>query len=322
MTILTRQLCLIFSLILFLSSPTHAGEKIDIAPDLRVGSTLVLKLTKSRENDIPNRAHRQGRSESDLRVRIVAASPEGFALDWRFLDINLIYPNLPKSGNAATLKKLLEITRDTRYLTRFDADGQFLELSNFDEVKPKLLRIFDLIGKLNTAPDETTLAKLRQMFSDKQMVEHLLVRDMLLYFNPMIWGEAEIGQAYPYDTMLPNPFGGEPLRAVGSLSYADAGKVKIVMEQKIDPAALPDMVTSLMAKVGQTLPEAEQEKMRKELSGFDIHDLAEYQTPAGKGWPDSVTHARTVSTSQGKEITRIQITKVAMEIPKGKRAKK
>lgn len=290
-----------------------AGETIRMSPDLRVGATFFLEVVKSRQTDIPTRSNREGRSVSQIRVRVASASEKEYALEWRYLDTALVLPQERPGVSGSVLRELQEVIRATPYLMRFASDGQFVELSNFPEVQPQLERMVDLLGGMMAGADRAALAPLRKIYGDRQLTEQLIVKDILIYFNPMLWGESQLDHDHSYQSMLPSPFGGTGLQAVGRIRFikADRDKVRVTMEQQIDPNGLDETVAAMANRMQKPMDAATREKMRQEFASFDIKDHVEYVVPVDVGWPESAIHSRTISTSQGREVTRIEVRRLA-----------
>jgi hypothetical protein len=107
-----------------------------------------------------------------------------------------------------------------------------------------------------------------------------------------------------YNTLLPNPFGGEAFPAMGSFAVAGydkkSGKAEIDWNQRIQPEAAGRVLNNTLKK----LAEQQGKHIGEELlaKNYKIEDSAKFVVDVPTGWVLSLTQSRTVMTDSGSQV--------------------
>lgn len=296
-------------------SVSHATETVHLTPDLTPGFSFQLQVSKERERKQEGKSTLSGRTVSTIAVRVHSADENGYLLEWRYKDFSFISPKLERLDNPQLLRKLAALTKNTRFLMRFNARGELLKLENHAEARSQLDEMWQLIETELPAPDMKVSNAIRDLFNDENAFRQLLTRDVLPYFNPMLWGEFEIGKHMEFNTEIPNPMGGPTFSASGEMRVgysqtADKRRVRIDIQQKINPAGLSESLNKFADRVGKAPSEVDAQKMHASMSHMTINDQMTYFLPQPRGWPEKAIFVRRVHAQGGSQVDRVEFIRL------------
>lgn len=297
-------------------SVSHATETVHLAPDLTPGVSFKLQVSKQRERKQEGKSTLSGRAVSTIAIRVQSSDENGYLLEWRYKDFSFISPKLERLANPQLLRKLAALTKNTRYLLRFNAQGELLKLENHAEARSRLDEMWQLIETELPAADLKVSSGIRDLFNDENTLRQLLTRDVLPYFNPMLWGEFEIGKHMEFDTAIPNPMGGPTFTASGEMwvEYSqtpDKRHVRVDIHQKINPAGLSESLNKFADRVGKALSEVDTQKMHASMNHMTINDQMTYFLPQPRGWPEKAIFVRRVHAQGGSQVDRVEFIRLA-----------
>lgn len=296
-------------------SVSHATETVLLTPDLTPGLIFQLQVSKERERKQEGKSTLSGRAVSTIAVRVHSADENGYLLEWRYKDFSFISPKLERLANPQLLRKLAALAKNTRYLLRFNARGELLKLENHAEARSRLDEMWQLIETELPATEIKVSNAIRNLFNDENTLRQLLTRDVLPYFNPMLWGEFEIGRHMEFDTAIPNPMGGPTFSASGEMwaEYSqtlDKRHVRVDIQQKINPAGLSESLNKFADKVGKAPSKANAQKMLALVNQIMINDQMIYFLPQPRGWPEKAIFVRRVHAQGGSQVDRVEFIRL------------
>lgn len=283
--------------------PAASGRRLELSMRPKAGDVIRLELRKEHERQMPNQPPQRSANLLRVTIEVLESGPQGTVVRWSHLR-----PETAPSQNAGTsfadAESIWELVQEIRYELEFDPGGEFVQLRNYDEVRPLVDRMLAQMEAVLARRGDAAAARqatelVQRMFSDRGNLESVLLREPRMFFFPM-------GKSFPidapreYDAQLSNPFGGPGLPAHGVLrvDWVDGnnGLAAVTMDQNLHPDSARIVIESLMAKIP---PERRPKDTDLDQLKVEISDLARYTVNLRDALPERMDFERSARVPGG-----------------------
>lgn len=291
------------------------AETVDILPGLRIGDTYSWDYRKETEQQSQDKAKKSGASVTPVSARVIEASATGYVLEWRYGETRFLDASRAQAKAQKDMQWASDIAKALRFELQLAPDGQFVQLSNYEQIKPTIDQMVEHVMVAVARERKADPAEMKQvgdmmqgMFASRERVEALILKDVRLLLFP--YGMSlDAKTPLTYQAQLPNPFGGENLVADGKISLASVdrkqGLATIRLEQKLSPDSVPKILGAMVQKMGDNrLPAEELAKLKA-----DITDRSTYTVDLKSGLAKRVEFSRSVFLPGGHRIDKISFNR-------------
>lgn len=306
---LMKFLC-IFIASLLASGPLLA-ETLNIRPGLRTGEIYRWDYQRAMEQESEGKPKKSGASITAVTAKVLESSASGYVLEWRYGKTRLLDSDQAKVLAQKDMQWIWDFAKELRFELQLGPDGQFVQLRNYEQIKPKIDRMIEHMLAMaaqenKSSPDEMKQVgdMVRGMFSGRDRVEALMLKDVRLLLFP--FGiSLDSNAPLTYQAPLANPFGGENLQADGMISLTSLNRKRgiatVSLDQKLSSDSVTKMITAMTQKMGEKRPPPEVLAKLK----ADITDKASYTVNLKSGFASKVEFMRTVYMPGGHRIDKV-----------------
>jgi hypothetical protein len=281
------------------SAPAAA---LDLEPHWKAGAHVDYVITKTRaRTGVPASS-----GDTDVRIDILAATPEGYRIAWTFGETRLRDPATQANPIAARMASLM---KGRRSVLRLDRSARVLEVVNWQELRdamrPQLAEVAALMKKSGIDPvvAEAMVSQAGDVYSSEAKLRQFGLNEARVLFFAL--GRTYAGATpLAYDVHLPSPFGGEPIPArmevaLQSLDRA-SGKAVVTMRQQPDAQAMAGLMEratkAIAAQAGASAPAP------GALPRLRIEDGGEFTIDLATGWATTASQTRTVDSDGRTQV--------------------
>lgn len=299
-----------FTASLLASGPLLA-ETLDIKPGLRTGEIYRWDYQRAMEQQSGDKPKKSGASITPVTARVLEASVTGYVLEWRYGKTRLLDPAQAKALDQKNMQWIWDFAKELRFELQLAPDGQFVQLKNYEQIKPKIDQMIEHLITLAAQGEKASPAEMKQvgdtvraMLTGRERVESLMLKDVRLLLFPFGMS-LDSKSPLTYQAPLANPFGGENLQADGVISLTSLNRKRgiatVNLDQKLSPDSVTKMVTAMTQKMGENRPTPEELAKLK----ADITDKASYTVNLKSGFASKVEFMRTVYMPGGHRIDKV-----------------
>jgi hypothetical protein len=288
-------------------STTSFAQEIALSPALRAGDAFRLESTRTRQNSA--RPQLDATSRTNIDVRVVTATPDGFVVEWGAAGTTFDNQQLAQDPLLIASSKALE---GLRLRLQLNAEGELTGILNQDEVSSRLQAAVDVIvrGLMQTIPPEQqkgVQGLIAQALSPPALIGSA-TREAEIYFGLSGVGLSP-GEAVETRIEQPSPLGGTlPAMFRVQLESATATSAVVTTTVTYDGAALVKMTRELVEQQsGKPIPAEELAK----IPPFQMNDDAKYVFDRQLGLMREVVVNRRFSAGPQARLDRWEIRLVA-----------
>lgn len=306
-TVVRNRALWALGLIFIFSSAAFATEvSVELKPHWKQGDKKRYEIVKKRKKVGAGKTIQEGTSRTDLEITVVKADATGFLLNWTMGETRF---DEPRAGNDPVSKQAGNLLKGFPILLEVAPGGELRGVKNWKELKEKateavnaMVRIWRKSG-LDEKDIDRTSAQVSSTFATKEKINQMCTREPHLYL--FVLGRTfRTDKPITYDTLLPNPFGGDAFPAQGRLvlgSYdKGTGKAVVNWTQTIEPDAARRVLLQTLKKLAaQQGKEIKADQLPKQ---FKIEDSARFSVDVASGWILSLTQSRTIMTEAGSQV--------------------
>jgi hypothetical protein len=286
-----------------------------------VGDTYTFNVTTSTQQwkaGIIDTA-KDSRNEYRATFTVIDSTETSYTIKWSYKnDIANSY-KIPKELTAKFAKyENIDIIYTTSEV------GAFTEVVNWQEISKTMTAMFDDIittlgGKDKKTQDllATSMQPYKQAYASKEGIEQLLLKEIQLFHYP--FGVAfSVKEPLTYDELLPNMFGGSPIKAISKVTVekVDFENSFCVLKKTMDlnPEDTKRMLVLVFKKMN-----LDDKKMKEALKTavFEIKDRNTFAYYFNPGIPQKIETVReTVMQFEGQDIKRVDTTIIEIVVEK------
>lgn len=245
-----------------------------------------------------------GGSVSDIDITVAEANDSGYTIHWKYSKITV---QSAGAANNPLVDKFSRLVEGVTFKYTTEASGEFKELINWSKVNTMVNKTLDELVKLYPANEmKNVLEQTRSVFSSKEGMEQLLMKDMQL-LHSIYGGEYTLHDKITAATQLPNFLGGNPFPAVLTIEMKKLDKINktchIIVEQVVDAEKAAKEIGAFLEKSGKP----DNEKLPAQL---DISDKNSFDVDLTTGWMKKVVFTRTAGAEGRRSVETHTITKL------------
>lgn len=199
--------------------------------------------------------------------------------------------------------------------------GEFVGIENWQEISDNMREITSLF--LDIASEEepsmvesyqAVLNPLLEVYNTKEGIEQTIFKELFFFHFPFGY-EYDVTETIEYQDLLPNMFGGKPIRGdvelyFDKVDYENA-TCKIIQEMQINSGDAKNAISSIIANMGLSDEEFD-EALRS--AKFDIMDYNQYEYIYDPGVPIKIKTRREMLMNLDNEVgRRVEETIIVLE---------
>lgn len=229
-----------------------------------------------------------------VSVKVIDSTVDGYTLQWSYVPP-------PPNDNSADAKDMYQVYKGVKIIFKTSPKGMFTDLVNWQELRDFYFKLVDASMPKNGNPDsDSTMQKVKQMFSSKPMVINAMAKEIVLLYQ--VYGKTYTTKGSTVNTEFPNPF--VPVQTIPALLSMKVSELsqnqnyyKVVVTQNMDSNATSQLFESVIDKMGIKGKDSAIAEVKKMLSNFEINDFSEYKINSFSGWPSRMEYRRTVTSN-------------------------
>ena len=248
----------------------------------------------------------------DATFTVLDSTETSYKIKWSYkIDISSAF-NLP-----STLKNVVSKFKEMDIIYTTSEVGAFIGIENWEEISKKVKEMTSELMNLlptkenNNAELKKTMQQLFDIYSSKEGIETYLAKDIQMFHYPF-GVEFNTEEELVYEEDLPNPFGGNPIKAVSTLYFDEVdeenSRCVFFREMKIDPEDSKKMLAEIFNKMA---PKDKDLKAFSKKMVFEINDMNGYDYIYNPGVPVFIFNEREiiikVDSKNERKIDRIEI---------------
>lgn len=305
---------LIIALILILNYTFSFGQTdsltIPFVSYWAKGDSYDFKVTKIKNQWKEGIMTKNDSSSYVVNFEVIDSTDISYRIRWRY-KTNLSSFSIPDElADKFAKYQMTEVIYQTSEV------GEFIGIENWQEIASMMKALFsDLIEVLSEEKTSTkeeldkAMRPLIQIYESKEGVEQLVFKE-LHYFHFPFGLEYTVNEPIEYEELLPNMFGGKPIRGDAKLYFEEVNYEKsycmMIQEMKLNPADTKELVLTLFKRMG--LKEKEMDEALK-IAKFDITDYNKYEYYYYPGVPIRIeTNRESVIDIDKENVKRIEKT--------------
>ena len=268
--ILTRLLAIAIGLLWLLSLPCLAAEAekpFVVLPHWKKGEKRNYEMFKSRERFKEGKAVLKAAGRMDVTVEVLGADKNGYVIGWTY---NILSDD-PRLGDNPVVESMLALLKGYRVILNVDSQGEITGVQNWRQIQETVKSLSEVVirqkakdAALVEAEKEKMGKVLAALMGTEEQVTLLCTREVQVFLF-VLGQELALPKGLEYENQLPNPFGGDPFTARGSLTLKTkdqkTGSATFVLSQKLDPdttaRALEKIMREMIERTGRPLPEGQ-----------------------------------------------------------------
>ncbi|MBR9757877.1 MAG: hypothetical protein GYB39_07320 [Algicola sp.] len=275
-----------------------------------IGDSYNFKVSKTLQQWKEGTLTKDERHDYIANFTVIDSTESSYTITWSFEnDLGNTYQIPEKLVDKFAKYQITEIEYKTSEV------GDLIEILNWKEVGETMNNMFDDIIEVLGEKDEkkketlkTTMQPFKQIYSSKQGVEQLVLKE-LQYFHFPMGVEFDITEPIFYDEELPNMFGGKPIKAKAKLYFENVDFEESFCVVKQDMSLDPDDTRDILKQVFKKM-DLDKKGLKKALKTavFEINDKNTYEYYYNPGVPHKIEAIREtvidINQEKGKRIDK------------------
>ena len=275
-----------------------------------IGDSYDFKITKIKQQWKQDKLIKDQKQVYTANFTVIDSTANSYTIKWRYENDLVNTYNIPeKLLDKFSKYKITEIKYKTSEV------GDFIEVLNWKEVGETMSNMLDDIivvlggeNKKNRDALKTAFKPLKQIYSSKQGVEQLVLKE-LQYFHFPMGLEYDISEPVIYDDELPNMFGGKPIKAKAKIYFENVDFEKSFCILKHEMSLSPDDTKRILKQAFKKM-KLDDKEMKKILDTavFKIEDRNTYEYYFNPGIPHKIEAIREtiidINKEKGKRIDK------------------
>lgn len=291
------------------------STRVAIVSYWSIGDSYDFKITKINQQYKDDKLTKDQKQEYIATFTVIDSTENSYTINWSYEnDIENTYQIPQELSERFSKYKLTEIVYKTSEV------GAFLEVLNWKEVGEIMNSMFEDIIEVLGENDKQKEANLKlamqpfkQMYSSKQGVEQLVLKELQSFHFPM-GIEFNITEPIIYDEELPNMFGGEPIKAKAKLYFVEVDFEDSFCIVKQEMRLNPDDTKALLGQIFKQMKLKDKEFDEAfKTAVIEINDNNTFEFYYYPGIPHRIETFREVLIDIGKEKVK-RIEKLIIEL--------
>lgn len=280
-----------------------------------IGDSYNFKISKIKKQWKEGKLTKDQKQDYIANFKVIDSTENSYTINWSYEnDLGNTYKIPEKLLDRFSKYKITEIKYKTSEV------GYLIEILNWKEVgdtmNSMIVDIIEVLGDKDEMKKDalkTALQPIKQIFSSKQGVEQIVLKE-LQYFHFPMGLEYDITEPILYDDELPNMLGGRPIKAKAKLYFENVDFEEsfcvIKQELSLDPKHTKDLVKQFFKQMKLGNKEM---KKALETAVLQIEDKNVYEYYYNPGIPHRIETIRETIIDIDKEKVK-NIDKTIIEL--------
>lgn len=243
---------------------------------------FLVKNIKDQKVDSSTQSHLEFSYEAHITVK--DSTKDGYTVEWK---------NENYTSDDPSMSQVNMFFKNLKFIYKTDKNGDFSELVNWEEVRDFYVNLGALSIPKNNDTAQAVWEKTKALFQTREAVENTLIKDVQMFHT--FYGGEYPTRKQSAETILPNPFGGQPIPALTTVQVSRLQKnsptCTVRTTQEIDQGKAGIFIADLLKALG--MPEAKtREELEEAFKYFSLRDEAEIELQVKTGWPVSLRFKR------------------------------
>jgi len=308
------KILLLFITLNYINSYSQIDStKVSFVSYWSVGDSYDFKISKLKQRWKKGKQTKNEKQNYIANFTVIDSTETSYTINWSYEnDLENTFKIPEELLGELSKYKLTEVMYKTSEV------GAFIEVLNWKEIAETTSSMFDdvikLLGDKNKKQQKAlkkTMQPLKQIYSSKQGVEQLILKE-LQYFHFPMGLEFDITEPLIYQEELPNMFGGNPIKAKAKLYFEDVDFEEsfctLKQEMKLDPNDTKEILKQVFKKM-----KLDNKGIKKALKTavFEIEDNNTFEYYYYPGVPHKIETIREtiidMNNEKGRSIDKITI---------------
>ena len=280
-----------------------------------IGDSYNFKISKIKKQWKEGKLTKDQKQDYIANFKVIDSTENSYTINWSYEnDLGNTYKIPEKLLDRFSKYKITEIKYKTSEV------GYLIEILNWKEVgdtmNSMIVDIIEVLGDKDEMKKDalkTALQPFKQIYSSKQGVEQLVLKE-LQYFHFPMGLEYDITEPLLYDDELPNMLGGRPIKAKAKLYFENVDFEEsfcvIKQELSLDPKDTKDLLKQFFKQMKLGNKEM---KKALETAVLQIEDKNVYEYYYNPGIPNRIETIRETIIDIDKEKVK-NIDKTIIEL--------
>ena len=280
-----------------------------------IGDSYNFKISKIKKQWKEGKLTKDQKQDYIANFKVIDSTENSYTINWSYEnDLGNTYKIPEKLLDRFSKYKITEIKYKTSEV------GYLIEILNWKEVgdtmNSMIVDIIEVLGDKDEMKKDalkTAMQPIKQIFSSKQGVEQLVLKE-LQYFHFPMGLEYDITEPLLYDDELPNMLGGRPIKAKAKLYFENVDFEEsfcvIKQELSLDPKDTKDLLKQFFKQMKLGNKEM---KKALETAVLQIEDKNVYEYYYNPGIPNRIETIRETIIDIDKEKVK-NIDKTIIEL--------
>lgn len=274
----------IFTLFIFLTSIIGFSQtdstKVAFVSYWSIGDSYDFKISKIIKKWDKDNQVKEEKQEYMANFTVIDSTADSYTIRWSYENkLKSTYQIPDELAEKFSKYSVTEIIYKTSEV------GDFVEVVNWKEIGKTMKEMFNdlisVLGKDNKKLKkqlEETLQPMQEMYSSKEGVEEIILKE-LQYFHYPMGVEFDYSEPFLYEDELPNLLGGEPIKGKGILTFSsvdhEEGFCIMKQELNLDPEDTNKLLRDAFKRMKIESDEADQ-MLQKTIFTINDNNVFEY----------------------------------------------
>lgn len=298
----------LFTFLTFSTIAQEATQSIPFVAYWQAGDSYDFKVTKIKKQWENGNFTKNDSTSYQTNFLVLEETESEYTIQWS-------YQKVFSAAIPGPLEKQLTEGIPSQIIYKTDETGIFKGIENWQEIAKAVNSIFSHLTIEGELEEQVANAvkPILNALNTKEGVEMILFKE-LQYLHFPFGIEYTMGEDIAFTELLPNSFGGDPIKGNSTISLHELDQEKstctLLYEMILDPEDTKRAILDLLARMGQS-----NDEFAKALGNmqFDMRDQNVLKYFYNPGIPINIEFKReTLLTHGGEKVIGIEITRIEL----------
>ncbi len=272
----------------------NAPDTAALVANWRLGEKVFFQKTTFKQEYKNGLITKRDSANVELSLTVTDSSDVGYVLLFQMEKLPLDIP----------VKLMEKFVGKFEYELEASNTGEYLGLRNWKDVQQFMYGMVDkmmLLDSKDKEEREQVSAIVKNLFSTKEQIEALTFKEIVILLDGYGY-EYPLNEENKTETLMPNPFGGEPFQGFVTSRYELENSNFFTMSSKteLEPVSTKAAVVQMLKDMAKSMGKDESE-VEKELAGFELNvtDTKKQVFDLDAGWLKQGQYERKSETTDG-----------------------
>lgn len=267
------------------------------------GDEYTFQVTKLKKQWQKGRLVKNDSSTYTTNFKVLESTDSSYTISWSYETQLISDFNIPEDlMETISDYNITNVIYETTELGEFIGVTNWKELSNMvNELFGELSKIFVENEDIDKEKFEAALEPFKMAFSSKEGIESLVLSELQFFHFPfgLEYPEKEVLE---YEELLPNLFGGNPIRGDAKLYFKEVDKENLRCTLIQEMTLNPDDTKSILTQLLKSMQMKDEEFMTAlKDSRYEINDFNQFEYYYDPGIPIKIETKREARINVGQE---------------------